>query len=70
MAQQHAAAAVQGVGVPGSANFIRRSYLQDLVDTGAARSYDSLSEILNRRPVRIPQLVDTIDNALTIMDVS
>ena len=70
MSQQHAAGTVQGAGVPGSPGFIRRSYLQGLVDTGAGRSYQSLSEILNRRPVRIPQLVDTIDNALTIMDVS
>ena len=44
--------------------------LQALVDTGAARSFSTLSELLGRRPIRIPQLLDTLDETLMIMDVS
>ena len=44
--------------------------LQDLIDTGAARSLTSLTEQMERRPIRIPQLVDTLHTVLDEFNVS
>ena len=44
--------------------------LQDLVDTGAARALASLTEQMERRPIRIPQLVDTLHAVLDEFNVS
>ena len=71
MAQQYAASRIN----PASSGQVggpvpRLTGLQTLIDTGAARAFDSLSDLLERRPIKIPQLVDTIDNALTLLDVS
>ena len=75
MAQQHAATRSHGPG-RGSLNHVRSSMnsrlsdIQTMIDTGAARAFESLSEILERRPIRIPQLVDVLDSTLTNIDVS
>ena len=44
--------------------------VQGLINTGAARAFDSLSTIMERRPIRIPQLIETIESTLMIVDVS
>ena len=73
MAQQFAASRTNGSlaqAGQGGRTAPRLDGLQTLIDTGAARAFDSLSDLLERRPIKIPQLVDTIDNALTLLDVS
>ena len=44
--------------------------LQDLIDTGAARALVSLTEQMERRPIRMPQLIDTVDRVIEALDVS
>ena len=68
MAQQHAAARSHNIGSRSSG--IPLVDVQGLINTGAARAFDSLQEIMERRPIKIPQLVDTLDSTLTILDVS
>lgn len=70
MAQQHAAARSHNLGSRSSGNVMPLGDVQGLVNTGAARAFDSLQEIMERRPIKIPQLVDTLDATLTILDVS
>ena len=68
MAQQHAASRSNLKNV--RSNAMPLTEVQGLVDTGAARAFESLSELMERRPIRIPQLVETIESTLMIVDVS
>ena len=68
MAQQHAASRSNLPNVRSQPTTLTQ--VQELVDTGAARAFESLSELMERRPIRIPQLVETIESTLMIVDVS
>ena len=70
MAQQHAAARSRNLGSRSSNHGVPLVEVQGLINTGAARAFNSLQEIMERRPIKIPQLVDTLDSTLTILDVS
>ena len=72
MAQQHAAARsnLQNVRSNSSGPTVPLREVQGLINTGAARAFDSLSTIMERRPIRIPQLIETIESTLMIVDVS
>ena len=69
MAQQHAAARSRNLGSRSSSHGVPLVEVQGLINTGAARAFNSLQEIMERRPIKIPQLVDTLDSTLTILDV-
>ena len=70
MAQQHAAARSNIQNVRSSPQGSSLPEVQGLINTGAARAFESLSEIMERRPIRIPQLIETLESTLMIVDVS
>ena len=72
MAQQHAAARsnIANGRSSGQSPQVPLRQVQGFIDTGAARAFESLSEIMERRPIRIPQLIETLESTLMIVDVS